>query len=910
MDSLPSRAWHHLDVDDVVAALESDAARGLSSSEVEARARRFGRNELTTKRGPGRVLRFLLQFHAPLVYVLLAAALVTALLREWVESGVILAVVLVNAVIGFLQESKAIDAIEALARRMASGALVLRDGEPTRVPASALVPGDVVLLESGDQVPADLRLLQGRELRIDESALTGESVGTEKGIAPVASDAVLPDRKCMAYSSTFVTSGRGRGIVVATGNGSEIGHISGMLEDVEQLSTPLSRKIAHFSSVLLVAILALAAGAFGLGIARGEPLVDVFMASVALAVGAIPEGLPAAVTVILAIGVARMARKHALIRRLPAVETLGSTTVICSDKTGTLTQNEMTVQRIATVDGRYEVEGTGYDPEGGVEPRDGAPPPDESNALRECLLAGLLCNDARLLRGEEGWAIQGDPTEAALVVAAHKLGLAGAVRDTFPRIDTLPFESEHQYMATLHEAAGDAPLVAYVKGSVERLLPRCVDALDAKGARVPLDREAVERAADEMGHAALRVLAVARLHRPSGTTSLARSDVAGGLTFLGLEGMIDPPRPEAIAAVRACRDAGVDVRMITGDHARTAEAIARRIGLGGGRVTVVTGQELDAMSEDELATRLPTIDVFARVAPEHKLRIVTALQKAGHVVAMTGDGVNDAPALKRADIGVAMGVAGTDVAKGAADMVLTDDNFASIAAAVEEGRGVFDNLRKFIVWTIPTNLGEGLVILAALALGMALPILPLQILWINMTTAVLLGMTLAFEPREKDIMSRPPRPPSRPLLTRSLVMRTGLVSLFLLGGAFGLYELEVARGTTLAEARTVATNVFVVVEALYLLSCRSLLRSPVALGLGTNRWVWLGIGAMAVLQLLFTYAPPMNALFGSAPIGALEWAKVLGVGVLAFVAVELEKGLRWRGKQSGRAAADRPASAT
>ncbi len=910
MNELPSRSWHSLDPAAVVTALDSDHVRGLRTEEAQARALRFGANELKARRGPGPLRRFVMQLNAPLVYVLIAAALVTALLREWVESGVIMAIVVVNAVIGFLQESKAIEAIEALARRMASGALVLRDGEPTRVSAQALVPGDIVLLESGDQVPADLRLLHARELRIDESALTGESVGTEKDVAPCARDAVLPDRRNMAYSSTFVASGRGRGIVVATGNASEIGRISGMLEHVEQLSTPLTRKIAHFSRVLLVAILVLAACAFVLGMVRGEPLVDVFMASVALAVGAIPEGLPAAVTVILAIGVARMARKNALIRKLPAVETLGSTTIIGSDKTGTLTQNQMTVQRLATIDGVYDVRGTGYDPEGAIDPGEGAPAPGESSALRECLLGGLLCNDTRLVRKDDAWSIVGDPTEGALVVAAHKLGITGTLDDELPRLDALPFESEHQYMATLHDRGEDRERIIYVKGSVERVLERCADAMNAKGERVPLDGDAVHRAADDMARAALRVLAVARVTRPVGTTSLDRSHVEGRLTFLGIEGMIDPPRPEAIEAVRACRRAGIEVKMITGDHARTAEAIARRIGIGRGRVEVMTGKELEAMPEEALASRLPGIDVFARVAPEHKLRIVTALQAAGHVVAMTGDGVNDAPALKRADIGVAMGLAGTDVAKGAADMVLTDDNFASIAAAVEEGRGVFDNLRKFIVWTIPTNAGEGLVILAALALGVALPILPLQILWINMTTAGFLGMTLAFEPREKDVMLRPPRRPSRPLLTTSLVMRTGLVALFLLGGAFGLYELERMRGASLEEARTVATNVFVVVEGFYLLSCRSLLRSPVAVGLGTNWWVWAGIAAMALFQLLFTYAPPMNALFGSAPIGALAWAEVLGVGVLAFVAVEIEKALRRRAMRIGRVATEQPAAAT
>jgi Ca2+-transporting ATPase len=584
--------------------------------------------------------------------------------------------------------------------------------------------------------------------------------------------------------------------------------------------------------------------------------------------------------------------------------------VICSDKTGTLTQNEMTVQRVVTIDGFYDATGTGYDPEGAFDARlcrEDAPPAQASIGLRECLLAGLLCNDARLFRetapssSQDPWSIQGDPTEAALVVAAHKLGLGQAERDARPRVDTLPFESERQYMATLHEQGEGLPLVAYVKGSVERVLPRCVDALDGRGAPVRIhaeDAEAVERAANEMAGQALRVLAIARTFRPPATTSLARTEVEAGLTFLGLAGMIDPPREEAIAAVHACRAAGIEVKMITGDHAKTAAAIAAKIGIGrahaGAVEGVVEGKELPAMRDEELASRLPSADVFARVAPEHKLRIVRALQSAGHVVAMTGDGVNDAPALKQADIGVAMGVAGTDVAKEAADMVLTDDNFASIAAAVEEGRGVFDNLQKFIVWTIPTNAGEGLVILASIALGLALPIMPLQILWINLTTAGLLGMTLAFEPREPDIMSRPARPPDQPLLTPSLVARTALVSLLLLGGAFGLYDLELARGATLAEARTVAVNVFVGVEAIYLLSCRSLLHSPLTGKLGKNGWVWGGIAAMAICQAFFTYSGLMNAVFMSAPIGAAAWGRILGVSLLAFVVIETEKALRRR----------------
>ncbi len=896
MDTLLERTWHHLDREAVLEILDSDATRGLRPVEVDARQGRFGPNVLTGKRGPGPLFRFALQFHAPLVYVLLGATVATALLGEWVDSGVIFGVVLVNAVLGFVQENKALQAIESLSRRMASEACVVRDGEIVRVPSASLVPGDVVLLQSGDRVPADVRLLEARDLRVDESALTGESVPVEKSLARVEVDATLADRTNLAYASTFVTYGRARAIVVATGNRTELGRISRMLSGVEPLATPLTRKIAHFSRILLVAILVVAAVGFAAGVARGESANDMFMAAVALAVGAIPEGLPAAVTIILAIGVARMARQNALIRKLPAVETLGSTTVICSDKTGTLTRNQMTVQAVATSDGAYEVSGAGYAPEGSIVAVPGSPDAEASVAVRECMLAGLLCNDAQLKRdpAADSHSIAGDPTEGALVVAAAKVGMGERETCAWRRLDTVPFESEHQYMATLHRRSEDGAPIAYVKGSLERILDASLDALDEHGAVVPLDRQRIEESADRMAASALRVIAMARVTVPDGTTTLERGHVESGLTFLGLEGMIDPPRPDAVQAVAACRRAGIAVKMITGDHAKTAAAIAEQIGLGDGRVQVVTGKELAGMADDDLASRLPKVDVFARVAPEHKLRIVRALQAAGHVVAMTGDGVNDAPALKQADIGVAMGLAGTDVAKEAADMVLTDDNFASIAAAVEQGRGVFDNLRKFILWTIPTNIGEGLVIAAAIALGAELPILPLQILWINMTTAVLLGMTLAFEPREADVMQRPPRAPTRPLLTPELLKRTGLVSLMLLAGAFGLYEYELATGATLAQARTVATNVFIAVEAFYLLNCRSLLAPLSAIGLRSNPWVWAGIGAMAVLQLAFTYAPPMNDVFGSAPIGVAAWLRVLGVGAIAFLVVGVEKALRRR----------------
>ncbi len=894
-----TRPWHALAPGEALAAQGVDPDHGLGEEEAGRRLERFGPNELTPRRGRGPLLRFLLQFNQPLIYILLAAGTVTALLREWVDSSVIFGVVLVNSAVGFLQESKALSALGALARTMKTGAIVLRGGRRLRLDATALVPGDVVLLQSGDKVPADLRLTRTRELRVDESALTGESVPVEKDAAVVLEEgALLADRRNMAYSSTLVTYGQGRGTVVATGDATEVGRISTLLAGTRELETPLTRKIARFSHLLLYVILALAAATFGLGLARGERAVDVFMAAVALAVGAIPEGLPAVVTITLAIGVTRMARRNAVIRRLPAVETLGSTTVICSDKTGTLTQNQMTVQEIVLPGAVFAVEGAGYAPEGRVLLDSRPVEPGSLPGLAECLRAGVLCSDTSVYREGGEWKVGGDPTEAALLVAAAKAGLdAGDLRRDFPRIDAVPFESQYQYMATLNAAGPDREPALYVKGAVEIVLGLCRSALAPDGSELPLDREAMHAEAGRMASGGLRVLALAGGRLGRGARSLSREDVRPGLVLLGLQGMIDPPRPEAIRAVADCRRAGIRVKMITGDHAITAGAVARQIGLGPdgagdrgeGRPAALSGRELAEVPDSELPEVAKRTAVFARVTPEQKLRLVEALQKRGHVVAMTGDGVNDAPALRRADIGVAMGQAGTEVAKEAADMVLADDNFASIAAAVEEGRGVFANLTKFIVWTIPTNAGEGLVTLVAIAAGTTLPILPVQILWINMTTAVLLGMMLAFEPKERGIMEQPPRDPAAPIVTFRLLVRVGLVSVLLLLGAFGLFSWERSSGASLEYARTVAVNVFVFGEMFYLFNCRSLERSIFRLRPFSNPLLWLGALAMVAAQAVFTYVPAMNELFASRPISAASWGRLLAAAAGIFAAVALEK---------------------
>ena len=896
MQTLLGHHWHHLPNEEVLELLESDEPRGLDRFAVETRQAHFGPNVISEKRREGPLRRFLLQFHQPLIYILLLAAVVTGVFKEWVDALVILGVVVVNAIVGFVQEAKALGAIAALAKSIASEAVVLRSGQKIRLPAASLVPGDIVLLQSGDKVPADLRLTRTRDLQIDESALTGESVPSQKSHGLLPKDTGLADRRNMAYCSTLVTFGTGTGVVVATGDRTEIGQISEMISSAEVLDTPLVRKIKQFSHYLLVVILALTAATFFIEVLRGKDWLFTFKVAVALAVGAIPEGLPAAMTIMLAIGVSRMARRNAIIRRLPAVETLGSVTVICSDKTGTLTKNQMTVQEVLSGGLHYEVDGTGYDPNGRI--RLSSPGKlDGASALRECLRAGLLCNDAALAHKEGLWQIQGDPTEGALLVAALKGGLKQeAEQAAFPRIDAIPFESQHQYMATLHDAGLEEASLAYLKGSVESILPKCRTSLLPQGDEGSIDPAQVQRETDALAAKGLRVLALARKTLAPDAKSIGHDDVADGLVFLGLQGMIDPPRPEAAEAVATCQRAGICVKMITGDHAKTAVAIARGLNIADvegadGAERFVAGQQLASLSDEELTDLIPRTAVFARVSPEHKLRLVQALQARGEVVAMTGDGVNDAPALRRADIGVAMALGGTEVAREAADMILTDDNFASIESAVEEGRGVFDTLLKFIVWTLPTNGGEALVLLLAVFLNTYLPLQPVQLLWINMTTAVFLGLMLAFERPDPGIMLRPPRDPKVSLLTAGLLRRIVLVSALLCGGAFGLFKFELANGADKEQAWTVVTAVFVFGEAFYLLNCRSLTRSALSLGLFSNPWIWGGIAAMTLLQLAFTYVPTMNVLFDSAPIGMGAWLRVLGVGIVIYAAVEIEKWL-------------------
>jgi magnesium-transporting ATPase (P-type) len=898
MNNSPPPIWHHLPTETLPEHLGVDAASGFSEHEAANRREKIGLNRLTPKKGKSAIMLFLSQFHHSLIYILLVSGFVTGFLKSSLDAGVIFGVVLVNAVIGFIQEMNALKAIAALAHALSVSAAVLRDGVRIVIAAEDLVPGDIVFLQSGDKVPADLRLLRSRELQIDESALTGESVPVEKQTEPLPSDTLLADRSNLAYSSTLVTYGAGVGIVIETGDRTEIGRINRLISEATELETPLTQKIAKFSEFLMWFIIGLAALTFVAGWLRGEAPIDTFIASVALAVAAIPEGLPVAVTITLAIGVRRMARRHAIIRKLPAVETLGGTSIICSDKTGTLTQNQMTVQAIYAGGACFEVRGAGYSPEGDFCLDQQTVKPADHETLVEILKAGLLCNDARLVEDAEGWRIEGDPTEGALLVAAHKAGLHhGLLQQTHPRLDAIPFESAYQFMATLHHNQASDTRHIYLKGSVESILKRCATAFDANLNPVALEPDAIQQQVNELAARGLRVLAFARGERAADDLSQVNHEhVAEGLTFLGLQAMIDPPRAEVIDAVAHCRRAGIRVKMITGDHIGTAIAIAKQIGLTGENepLLALDGRALAEIPDQDFAEITDHTTVFARVAPEQKLRLVTALQSRGHIVAMTGDGVNDAPALRQANIGVAMGITGTEVSKEAAAMVLTDDNFATIAAAVEEGRGVYDNLVKFITWTLPTNIGQGLVILIAVFAGIVLPILPGQVLWLNMTTAVLLGLPLAFETKEPDIMRLPPRQPEQPILTGLLMFRTLLVGFMLAACAFALFEWELMHDEPVEKARTAAVNVFAVGQAFYLLNCRSLTHSMFKLGLFSNLWVWGGIAAMMLAQVAFIYLPTMNWLFHTQALGYEEWLLTLAGGVAVYLVIGVEKFLRAR----------------
>lgn len=888
----PDSAWHTVAPDAVLDALRTNVD-GLSEREATRRLDTYGPNRLPQGPAQSALIRFLLQFHNLLIYVLLAAAALAAAMGHGTDALVILAVTLINAIIGFVQEGRAEKALDAIRAMIDPHASVVRDGLRVTVGADAVVPGDILMLEAGDRVPADLRLVRARSLRVDEAILTGESVPVDKSVQSVNAGAALGDRLSMAFSGTFVTGGQGIGVVVATGAATELGRISTMIGAVTQLTTPLIRQMDRFARQITIAVLGISALVFAYAmLAQAYDLDEAFMVVVGLAVAAIPEGLPAVMTVTLAVGVQRMARRNAIVRRLPAVETLGSVSVICSDKTGTLTRNEMTVSMVVTADREIEVEGAGYAPSGGFRTKAGATiDPASDPILADLSLAALLCNDAHLRQHGEDWRIDGDPMEGALVSLAIKAGHeASAVRASFPRLDEIPFDSRHRYMATLHAGTMQPPVVAYVKGAPERILAMCSHVATRDGEQ-PLDPRVWHDRIDALAASGQRVIAIARRPLEAGTQEISPAEVAHHLTLLGLVGLIDPPRQEAVAAIAECKAAGISVKMITGDHAATARAIARQLGLGD-HPACVTGQDLDAMDDASFHKHAREATVFARTSPEHKLRLVEALQLDGSIIAMTGDGVNDAPALKRADVGVAMGGKGTEAAKEASEMVLADDNFASIVAAVREGRTVYDNLSKVIAWTLPTNGGEAATIILAILFGLTLPITPVQILWVNMITSVALGLTLAFEPTEPGAMRRPVRPAGQPLLSGRLLWRILFVSVLMVAGTFGIFIWATSRGLSVETARTMAVNTLVVLEIFYLFSVRYVHGTSLTWqGLLGTRAVLAGVAAVVGAQLAFTYLPPMQAVFGSRPLSLGDGMAIIAVGVALLAIVEVEKRL-------------------
>ena len=889
--SLPDNVttpWHALAADEVLRRLSTSTQVGLDADAVRGRLVKYGPNRLPEAARRGPAMRFLLQFNNVLVYVLLAAGFIKLMLGLWLDASIILGIVILNALLGFIQEGRAEKALDSIRKMLSAEARTVRGGQTRMTPAEELVPGDVVLLESGDRIPADLRLADVKNLRTEEAALTGESVPADKSTDAVAETATVGDRNGMAFSGTLVVSGRATGIVVATGSNTELGRINQMLAAVSPLETPLLRQIKKFGYAIttIVCVLSVLLFAYGRWV-QGLPFVTLFQSVVSVAVSAIPEGLPALITITLAIGVQRMAQRHAIIRRLPAVETLGSVTRICSDKTGTLTLMEMMVVSAVTAESAFEITGDGYASEGHV--KQNGQLAGEDSVLRLLGRVSVLCNDAELRREAGLWKVEGDPTEGALYPFAGKIGLERqAELAAYPRIDAIPFESEHRFMATLHSAAHGQ--VLFVKGAPEVIFEHCDRQQTNDGGHVPIRREHFLNASDKLAGQGERVLALAWLENPGiAAGSLGPADLPKNLILLGLVGLLDPPRKEAIEAVKECHDGGIRVTMITGDHKITAAAIAKMLGIGDG-MTAVTGAEIEEFDTATLQQCCQNVDVFARASPEHKLRLVKAIQASKQIVAMTGDGVNDAPSLKKADIGVAMGIKGTEVTKEAADMVLVDDNFATITAAVREGRTVYNNVEKALLFMLPTNVAQALVIMAAIFVGFTTPITAPQILWVNMVTSVALGLVISFEPHELDVMRRPPRAVGRPILDAFGIWRIVFVGMALLALTLGAFFWSKSPDASDSLARTVAVNALVIGQVFYLLNSRYKLDSSLSFKAHFgNPYLPLGIGAVLVLQLLFTYAPPLQALFDTEAMPLRVWPWLLLGGFVFFLIVEVEK---------------------
>jgi magnesium-transporting ATPase (P-type) len=881
--------WHSLEIREILDRLHVDAQTGLTENDATTRNGEFGLNRLAKAKRTSSLIRFLKHFNDILIYILLATVVISGVLGKYLDAIVILGVAVINAVIGFIQENKAEKAIDDLKDLLAPQAKVLRNGNRSEIDAAVLTVGDIVLLEPGDRVPADLRIIRSDNLKIEEAALTGEAVPSEKTADTLNPETMLGDRDNMAFSGTNVTSGTGRGVVVAIGNQTEIGKINQMMTDVTKVATPLLKQTAQFGKTVAMLTVAVAVLLYVYGLfVKGNDPVELLMAVIALAVAAIPEGLPAILSIILAVGVQNMARRKATIRNLPSVETLGAVSIICSDKTGTLTKNEMTVQRIVTHDAVYCVCGTGYSPVGEIKHNGQNVDYDEALTLKKLLLCGDICNDSSLSRAEDGtWKVNGDPTEGALIAAFQK---ADIDHTEPPRIATLPFDSKYKYMATLVEGKDENTI--YIKGAPDRLLKMTEKELGQDGVQ-PFESEYWSEKKTELARMGQRVLGLAYKPVARETVNIAHEDISEGMIFLGLVGINDPPKEEAIEAVRVCHEAGIRVKMITGDHVDTARAIGAELGIGDG-LRAVQGCDIDQMTDAEMIKAAWEVDVFARTSPEHKLELVEALQENGAICAMTGDGVNDAPALRKADVGIAMGIKGTDVTKDAAEIVLVDDNFATIVAAVEEGRRVYDNLKKTILFILPTNGAVSFLVLASILTGMSMPLTPVLILWVNMVTSVTISLALAFERIEPGTMQRPPRSPGEPLLCGYFIRRIIFTSLLIGGATLLLDRFLLQQGTAREAVMTITLQTIVLAQAFHLFNCRSIRNFAFDGNFFSNKFVFLVIGILLLLQLVITYVPVMNMIFGTVPISLSAWIWPVLIGCAVFIAIEIEKWIVWR----------------
>ena len=862
--------------------------QGLSDKEAQKRLSEYGPNKLAEKERISTLTILAHQFKSPLIYILLIAALVTVLLREYIDTGVIMAVVILNAVIGYFQEFKAEESLRALKKMIIPKARVIRDRKEKEIKSEGLVPGDIVLIASGGKVPADLRLFSTIELKVQEAALTGESMPVEKVPLAIKAENLTPgDQKNMVFLGTIVVSGRARGIVVETGKQTILGQIAEQVREVTPVKTPLQNRLEKFAKLIGLFILGISAFILGAGVLLGEKLSDMFLIAIATAVSAIPEGLPVAVTIAMAIGVARMARRNAIVRKLPAVETLGSTTVICSDKTGTLTKNEMTVRVVYDGMHTYEVTGSGYEPKGEILHEKVPLKREEMKNILIVMRIGLLCNESEVYEKEGQYIVDGDPTEGALIVSALKAGLnPEKEKEQHPQIAMIPFESERGYMATLHKHRGKKFI--FIKGAPEKLLDMCTECMIGEGVKM----KEIHHIANEFAREGLRVIALAYKEMPHDKEDITHDDIREGTTYAGLQGMIDPPRPEALEAIKECKLAGIRTVLITGDHAITAVAIAKKLGIGSDEPEVITGREIEGMNEEELYQKVSDVSVYARVSPHHKLLIVQQLLKHSEVVAVTGDGVNDAPALKTAHIGIAMGRTGTDVAREASDMVLTDDNFATIFAAVEEGRVVYDNIKKVVLFLVSCGLGELLAIIATILMGLPIPYIPAQILWLNLVTNGLQDVALAFEPAEKGIRKRPPRNPGEGILSPLMVQRTLLMGIVLAAGTVFMFVKSIEAGVSLERARTVALTTMVFFQFYQALNCRSETQSVFRMSLLKNPFLFFSMVAAFFAQLAVIYVPALRWVFRTVPLSGNEWIGIAVITVTVLAAVEIDKAIR------------------